>query len=338
MGYPKQIYQKAGEELARRREEARILNESRAAEIAGRIPEIPRIQREMAETAMAVTKVVIASPRKAREQLAALRDKNLELQRRRAELLVNAGYPADYLTERTACERCGGSGYIGSEMCGCLSGLLKKEAYAQLNSVSQVKNSAFCDFDLGMYPDTSASPGGAAPRERMADVLETCKRYAEGFSSASPSLLMIGQTGLGKTHLTLAICARVTERGCGVVYTPAQKLMDKLEAAKFSYSADAKERYAKDMENVLGCDLLALDDLGAEFTTSFSSSALYNIVNSRLVESKPTIISTNLDPAEIEAKYSQRMLSRLMGGYIALKFAGRDIRFIKRMKNKQADA
>jgi DNA replication protein DnaC len=166
----------------------------------------------------------------------------------------------------------------------------------------------------------------------MADVLDACKRYAAEFSRESPSLLMLGKTGLGKTHLSLAICSALAEKGFGVVYTPVQKLTDRLEAVKFSYSDAAKEQYAAELENATGCDLLVLDDLGAEFVTQFSSAALYNIVNTRMAENRPTIISTNLEPQELEQKYSQRMSSRLLGGCHALRFTGRDIRFEKKFR------
>lgn len=324
MGYPKHIYQKAGEELLRRRNAAKQLTESRFAEIAAKLPGILEIQREMANTAMSVTRIVAVSPQKAADEIARLKERNLELQKRRGELLRGAGYPEDYLAESKACYKCGGTGYTGSEMCECFRELLKKEAYSELSAVSQVKNSGFDDFSLDMYPEEN--------RRHMSSIFESCKRYAEDFSKDSPSLLMLGQTGLGKTHLSLAIAGTVTESGLGVVYSPVQRLMDKLEATKFSYAQEAREQYARDMENTLSCDLLVLDDLGAEFITQYSSSALYNIVNTRLSETKPTIISTNFEPADIEAKYTPRMLSRLVGGYRALKFLGKDIRFVKKMR------
>lgn len=331
MGYPKQVFKRASEELARRREAARELGLARAEEIAEKLPEIARIQREMAGTAIAVTKLVMASAGDISAQIEELREKNLELQRRRSEILIAAGYPGDYLAQRKACDKCGGSGYVGHDTCSCFVELLKKEAYAELGAVSQAKNSTFADFRLDYYP-LEAGRGEISPRAHMSGVFEACKAYADSFSHSSPSLLMLGHTGLGKTHLSLAVAGEVTEKGFGAVYIPVQKLMDKLEAQKFSYAEKAKEQYARDLENVLECDLLVLDDLGAEFTTNFSSSVLYNIVNTRLVESRPTIISTNLEPAEIEEKYSPRMLSRLMGGYTVMKFVGKDIRFVKKMR------
>lgn len=330
MGYPKQVYKRASEELARRREAAGALYEQRVAEALKKLPELDSIRRELAETAMGVTRVVIASPSKAAEELEALRYKNLALQERREELLKSVGFPEDYLDAPKACDKCGGSGYVGSVMCECFHELLKTEAFKELSAVSQVRASTFDDFVTDMYPVQPLSDGAVSPRAHMTDIFNACKKYAAGFSSESSSLLMLGQTGLGKTHLSLAIASVVTSNGFGVVYTPVQKLIDKLEATKFSYAPEAKEQYARDLESVLSCDLLVLDDLGAEFLTQFSSSALYNIVNTRLVEARPSIISTNLEPAEIESKYSPRMLSRLMGGYRALRFLGKDIRFVKK--------
>ncbi len=332
MGYSKLIYKRASAELSRRKTQARELYESRQAEIAKKIPEILQIQREMAETAVSVTRTVMVSHSDMTSKLQELRTRNLDLQHRREELLVAAGYPANYLAEQKACDKCAGSGYIGAEMCDCLHELLKKEAYVELNAVSQVKASSFADFQLELYPVEAKTAGEAPPRAHMAKVFSFCKQYAEGFSLTSDSILMLGHTGLGKTHLSLAIASKVTELGFGVVYISVQKLMDKLEASKFSYESEAKEQYARDLDNVLTCDLLVLDDLGAEFITQFSSSTLYNIVNSRMVESKPTIISTNFEFSEIESKYSPRMVSRLTGSYTVLKFLGADIRYIKKMR------
>ena len=332
MGYTKQVYKYAQEELARRRDAARERNAARYDEIAKKIPRIPLIQEEMAETARKVTKTVILSPQNAKNEIGALRDKSLALQKERASLLLSSGYPEDYLKEQAACEICGGSGWRESEMCRCFSEILKQRAYAELSEVSQLKNCSFENFSVEMYPETPAD-GGASPRAHMAGIHSFCKRYAQGFTKTSESLLMLGHTGLGKTHMSLAVAGVVTGLGYGVLYTPVQKLTDKLETLKFSYSQEAKEQYSRDMESVLSCDLLVLDDLGSEFITQFSSSILYNIVNSRLVETRPTIISTNLEPLEIEQKYAPRMLSRLMGGCRALEFTGKDIRFLKKMRH-----
>ena len=73
-------------------------------------------------------------------------------------------------------------------------------------------------------------------------------------------------------------------------------------------------------------DLLILDDLGTEFLSQFVTAMLYNIINTRLLEGRPTIISTNLSFQEISKRYTDRLTSRLFGGYMHFEFLGRDIR------------
>ena len=158
----------------------------------------------------------------------------------------------------------------------------------------------------------------------MSEILEYCKCYAEDFSPDSESLYMHGATGLGKTHLSLAIANVVAEKGFRVIYDSAQNLLSSLEKEKFSYSNSGERE-----KEVLECDLLIIDDLGSEFSTQFTTAAVYNIVNTRNNRSKPVIISTNLTDTELEAKYSQRITSRIIGEYVSLLFIGRDIRQLK---------
>ena len=77
---------------------------------------------------------------------------------------------------------------------------------------------------------------------------------------------------------------------------------------------------------MLECDLLVIDDLGAEMSTAFTKSVLYNLVNTRLLTRKPTIINTNLSMKEIEQRYTPRISSRFIGEYECKKFFGSDIR------------
>ena len=328
MGYPKQVYDRAWEALTRQREEARTLTRTRREEIGRRIPEVGAIEREMAVLAASVARVIVASPDKAEEMTLQLGKNSLALQEQRKALLEKAGFPADYLEQQYGCANCLDTGYRGSQMCGCMRALLQREAAAQLSAVSQAERCGFHNFRLEYYPDKPVDASGVVPRARMAEVAEICRRYAESFSPQAESLLLLGRTGLGKTHLSLAIAAMVTEAGYGVVYTPVQKLLDTLEAEKFARTAETREQYAESTRFVLDCDLLVLDDLGTEFSTPFSLSVLYNIVNSRSAEHKPTIISTNLELPAIEDRYSQRMVSRLVCGYRVLKFYGKDIRYI----------
>lgn len=326
MGYPKEVHQRAWAIMDSRREESREESLSHRLEARAKIPELVQIEEQMAVTAAGITKAVVVSPEKAGELVEQLGLESEALQRRRAELLTQHGYPADYLKERYRCTKCEDTGYIGPEMCDCFQELLKQQAAVELGSVMGDGTRTFGSFRLDYYPDAPLESGDI-PRKRMEDIYNFCHRYAETFSKESENLLLMGRTGLGKTHLSLAIAGEVTARGFGVIYTPVQRLMDRLEANKFSYDQSSKERYSQDLSAVLECDLLILDDLGTEFSTSFTTSTLYNIINSRMVEGYPTIVSTNLELSAMESQYSQRMASRLGFGYKILRFYGEDVRY-----------
>ena len=139
-------------------------------------------------------------------------------------------------------------------------------------------------------------------------------------------LFIYGGSGLGKTHLSAAIAREVSERGFSVVYDTAGSVFQRFEAQKF----DREENAEDDVDRVLSCDLLILDDLGTEMTTAFVQSALYQIVNTRLMEKKSTIISTNLSPEKLAQRYSPQIASRVEGEYQILLFAGEDIRRLKK--------
>ena len=156
----------------------------------------------------------------------------------------------------------------------------------------------------------------------MEKILNFCKAYASRFSSSSDNLFMQGATGLGKTHLSLAIANTLINRGHNVIYTSTPNIISKLEKEHFNHTFQDEETE----KHLIDCDLLILDDLGTEFQTSFSNATIYNIINSRIMYQKPTIISTNLSVKEIQAAYSKRLVSRIMGNYKRLFFLGNDIR------------
>jgi len=210
-----------------------------------------------------------------------------------------------------------------------MASLLRREASAALGRCAPIKECTFERFSLEYY-DTAPDESGISLRERMRDKLGFCQSWASGFTLGSESMLLAGPTGVGKTHLSLAMAGRVSGDGYSVVYTPVQRMMDFLEGEKFARDTQTREKFFGATDGYLECDLLILDDLGTELSTAFTSAALFNILNTRLVEERPTIISTNLELAEIKTRYSQRMASRLIYGYKVLRFGGKDIRYIKK--------
>ena len=253
----------------------------------------------------------------------AAREKNLALQLERQELMA-ANFEEGYLDDAPICDRCGGTGYMGSQMCECLTELCRQEQKKELTFLSAGQE-RFDQFRLDYYPDRIDPKLGVNIRTLMEKTFQTCKRYAQTFSEKSPNLLFSGDTGLGKTFLSACIARTVADSGHSVVYESAGHLFSKLERAKFEGSEEARQEAAK----YTACDLLIVDDLGTEMGGQFTTSALYTLVNDRLLEHKPTIISTNLTVEDLSRRYSSQIVSRLRGSYLRVPFLGDDIRVKK---------
>lgn len=217
------------------------------------------------------------------------------------------------------CPICSDTGYVNGKICGCVKHLVSAFIAEEMSEEMPLGTSRFDNFDLKYYPDKDTKEGN--PRRRMTAILKACREYALKFDpKTSGNLLFMGSAGLGKTHLTLALAGEVIERGFIPVYGAAENLFSQIEKEKFT----GENRGAYDA--MIKSDLLVIDDLGAEMATSFSKSALYNLVNTRLLANRPTVINTNLTMKEIEARYTPRISSRLIGSFDAYKFIGPDIR------------
>lgn len=322
MGYSKEIYDKVQKELYDIKMEAVDELNRKKDILYNRFPEAAEIEKQLSATAIKAARAVISGAN-SKDELLKLRQTTKNLRERLTQILKSVNLPENYLELNYRCKKCSDEGYIDGIMCDCMKKMMKKEVYNELNKMSPLELSSFENFSLDFYSDTPQPNSELTPKKRMAKILEFCEKYASQFKKNSPSLLMTGSTGLGKTHLSLAIAKEVIEKGFGVIYGSAQNIISKVEKEKFrgyQNSSDETERHYID------CDLLIIDDLGTEYLTSFSSAAIYNIVNSRIMMNKPTIISTNLSMKELEKNYSQRMVSRIIGNNIRLEFLGSDIR------------
>lgn len=327
MAYGKEIYNIATAILTERRMREMEAAEERRTVFYSMYPRAREIERQMASTAIAAAKAVLNGGDAVKE-LTNLKNKNLSLQQELTHLLESAGLSREYLQPRFECKRCGDTGYLDGRMCICLKELLRKTAYQRLNEMTPLALCSFDSFVLDYYPEEPLSEGEASPRKQMTNVLRYCRNYANEFSMESSSLIMQGGTGLGKTHLSLAIANAAVQKDFGVIYVSAQNMATSLERERFGRGLEDGDTNAL----ILGCDLLILDDLGTEFATSFVDASIYNIVNTRLMAGRPTIISTNLSLYELQKRYSERFVSRIIGSYVRLTFFGKDVRQQKRMR------
>jgi len=254
-----------------------------------------------------------------------IRVRNLRLQEERQNELVKAGFAKDYLDEKYMCPKCRDTGYINNVMCECLKNIYKEEQRESLSNLFKLGDETFENFNLSYYSDTPAADTGISPRRSMEVVYEICVEYARKFGTKSKNLFFNGSPGLGKTFLSACIARVVAENGFSVVYDMATSMFSKFEDAKFNRTDDY-DRALNEVNRYLECDLLIIDDLGTEMTTAYTISALYEIMNTRLITDRKTIINSNLTIDELHRKYSEQTMSRLEGEFQVLTFHGDDIR------------
>jgi DNA replication protein DnaC len=323
-----QLFQKALLSVQSRRSQAVSENERRHREINEKIPQIAEINSGLAQTAGRL--FTLMRDGKANEgAIEQLRRENLEAQSICSQLLTSNGYPADYLEIHYHCEKCNDTGYYQGRYCPCLEQAIAAEAIRNMNRSAQLTLASFDQFSLEYYRGRTAD--GEDCYAMMRRILSACQSYAANFSTASPSLLFYGGTGLGKTHLSLAIAHDVMVKGFDVIYDSIINLLDKVESEHFGRSKDSD---ADTLHLLLSVDLLILDDLGTEYTSPFYVSTIYNIINTRINRGLPTIISTNLDFIGIQRRYEERLVSRLFTMYEALHFIGEDVRLLKKAASK----
>ena len=323
MAYSAEVVSRARARLAQAKEDRESENRQHLAVAYARVPRIREIDMLLRQTMAQAAYAAFQQGSDGRELLEQARQQNLELQQERA-ILAMENFEEGYLDDSPICDKCGGSGYIGSNMCECLRELCRQEQKKEVSILSGSRDT-FNQFRLDYYPDRLDPKYGASPRAIMERNFKVCRTYGLTFTKDAGNLLFVGGTGLGKTFLSACIARAVADRGCSVVYESAGHLFSKLEQAKFNPTEEARREAARFYD----CDLLILDDLGTEMPSQFASAALYILLNDRILENKPMVISTNLTIDELSRRYSPQIASRLQGSFLLLTFVGEDIRVMK---------
>ena len=325
MGYNRADYVRIKAEYSEKYLKARSLADDRKFELYGAIPEVKDIDAVLARTGMDIMAVISAGGKNTDEKIEKIKQRNDELLAKRAELLIQNGYSADYSDVHYDCDSCGDTGYVGTKMCDCMKKALVLAGYESSGLGGLIRTQSFENFSLDYYKN------GGANYENTARFVNQLKRFADGFSAESyQNYLLVGPTGLGKTHLSTSVAKKVIERGFDVLYVSAVGMIGDFESRRFGTgSGDGAQR---DTERYYNADLLIIDDLGTEVVNQFTVSCLYDVINSRINNRRSTFINTNLTRKDIETKYTERIASRLFGEYYPLAFSGIDIRRQKLMK------
>ncbi len=326
MAYPSAYYQQAEQILEQRRFENSVVESEREKEISEKVSGAAELLKQLAGTVDKLAGIILSHDPDIGQKVEKLKDENLSMQDKLSELLKANGYPCDYLDKIYTCKKCHDTGVYGDVRCECFHAVLKQIASKELSKSLPIGSCGFENFDLKYYSDApSPALGGLSPREIMETNLRYCEKYAENFHVPCESVFMSGGTGLGKTHLSLAIARKVIDMEYSVVYGSAPDLLRQIETEHF----DRKEGSDGVISTVKECDLLVLDDLGAEFNTQFYVSCIYDIINTRLNFGRPTIVNSNLAFQELAGRYTDRIASRLQS-MKNLIFSGVDIRTLKR--------
>ena len=322
MAYSSEVVRRARARLAEAREDRERENREHLRIAYEQAPRLKEIDRQLRLTMAKAAQAVFAGG-DAQALMAQAREENQELQRER-EWILDTTFEEGFLDETPICPTCSGTGYVGSSMCECLLELCRQEQKKELTFLSAGRES-FEQFRLDYYPDRVDPRTGFSPRAVMERTYQVCRKYAFSFNMKAGNLLFSGNTGLGKTFLSACIARTVADSGYSVVYESAGHLFQTLEKARFESNEENRAAAAK----YSGCDLLIVDDLGTELPGQFVTAALYSLVNDRLLEGRPTIISTNLTEEDLVRRYNPQIASRLRGSYRRVAFVGEDIRLLK---------
>lgn len=291
--------------------------EERRRELSFKIEGLEEVDTVLAATASRIFAAALGGKDGLDERIAAIKKETEELRAARAELLKAAGYPADYSDVHYDCEKCKDLGFVDTKMCDCFRRALVLKGYETSGLGALIGRQTFDNYSLDYFANDREA------HARMSQNYEIIRGYAEDFTRDSGSMLFMGGTGLGKTHLSSAIAKTVIDRGYDVLYTSAVNMLGDFEKFKFRGEDDDTAKY-------FAAELLIIDDLGTEMSSVFTDSCIYNIIDTRICKNLPTVISTNLDAKGLASRYGERVFSRLFGVYRPLLFCGRDVRFEKK--------
>lgn len=312
----------------RRRDKAKSDLEQRISDVYSQIPRIEEIDTEISKIGLSLAKLVLLNPNDKDSIVYECKSKIESLSDEKKELLLKNNVPDWYMSIQYRCNACKDKGFLDNGVkCNCLKQEIVSEAYRMSNLSRLLAKENFTNFDLSLFSTEKDPKANISPFENMqSNILPICDKFIINFDKDNgENLLFYGDTGVGKTYLCNCMAKSLLDKGYLVIYQTAFKMFEIIEDYKFK---NKEHHISKDnYENLFDCDLLIIDDLGTELTNSFTNSELFNILNTRLLSGKKTIISTNLNMMQLSQDYAIRISSRVFDRFTAVKFIGNDLRW-----------
>ncbi len=300
--------------------------ESRKAEVYQTVPEYRELEDSISTLSVSAAKAMLAGDDNARDRL---HDSLLHIRQRQQALLTSAGLPVDYLKPIYRCPACEDTGYITDEnnlkqKCSCFRQREISILYSQSNIQDMISRENFSTLSTEYYQGEDL--------RRFESAVDLCRNFIKNFNQDYHNILFYGTVGTGKSFLSGCIAKELIDKGYSVIYFSSSGLFDML--ARYSFDYKEKEALQDFCEDIYGCDLLIIDDLGTEITNTFVASQLFSCLNERGLRKKAIIISTNLSLEELRDRYSDRIFSRITSSFSLCKLTGQDIRICKK-RNRQ---
>lgn len=315
------IYERILNEYEEKKNRRERQMEERKKEVYKKLPIIERIDREIDKTAINAGKAILRGekidPSEKLEELKAAKISNL----------LTAGIDPEYLQGDFECEKCKDTGFVDGEECSCFTQRLAEEYYKMSNLDNILEKENFQNFDFNLFSDEIIEEENLSPRENISKIVRASQMFIKNFDDPEEkNLLFYGSTGLGKTFMLSCIAKELLDLGYTVIYQTAHNILGVIEEYRFNKTddiEDAKRKY----DYLFSADLLIIDDLGTETANTFTNSEIFNILNTRDLNNKKILISTNLTPSELVETYTDRIYSRILEGFYIYKFIGSDLRW-----------
>ncbi|MCM1025997.1 MAG: ATP-binding protein [Roseburia sp.] len=304
------------------RDENRRLLDARRATVYQTVAGYQELEDSVSALSVSAARASLAgdedAPRRLHQSLA-------ELALRRKALLADAGFPEDYLDPVYQCPHCRDTGYITDEenrkqKCSCFRRREISILYSQSNIQDIIAKENFSTLSKVYYQGEDL--------QRFEAAVNLSLEFVKSFDRDYRNLLLYGTVGTGKSFLSGCIARELIDSGHSVIYFSSSALFEAL--ARYSFDHKEKDALQEMYEDIYGCDLLIVDDLGTEITNSFVASQLFSCLNERGLRNKSMIISTNLCLEELRDRYSDRIFSRITSSFSLCKLTGPDIRIYRK--------
>lgn len=330
------IYNDVMREYDKKRQIEEAKCEKRKQEIFTKIPKLKKLEDRLNKIAIDMTKTILLS-NDINKDIAAenLEYKINEIKSDIEKTLRSEGYSMEDLKPNYECKECKDTGIINdgemTKQCKCFMQKMIDITYNQSN-MNKLDDENFNTFDIGFYStniDKEKYNSDISPKDNIILIKKFAEDFIKKFDEPNQkNLFFTGNTGLGKTFIVNCIANEIIKKGKTVLYKTESPLMDMVLDYKFGQDKAGfnKSQYNK----IFDADLLIIDDLGTGAMNNTRFAELFNIINTRLLNNKKMIISTNLNLSNLFNTYEERIVSRLIGNFMVCKFFGEDIRLKKK--------